>query len=141
MLFVRFKMPIVLQRKIDQSTLPVFAERSHHPPLHVIPCGYREGEFYCLFGLLFIAENHFKQSAIYLHQVSTTNKYLLASHQLKLSLPKRALLFVRFKMLICSQTSVPKRASFAVCISCCFTEEFKNKFHFFFPLIRITNFS
>ena len=56
-------------------------------------------------------------------------------------LPKRALQFARFKMLICSQTSVLKRASFAVCISCCFTEEFKNKSHIFFSLRRITNFS
>ena len=30
-----------------QSTLPVFAERSHHPPL------LKEGKFYYLFGLLF----------------------------------------------------------------------------------------
>ena len=36
------------------ATLPVFAERSHHPPLH------REGKFCCLLGLLFIAENQFK---------------------------------------------------------------------------------
>ena len=40
-----------------QSTLPVIADRSHHPPL------LKEGKFYYLFGLLFIAENMIKQFA------------------------------------------------------------------------------
>ena len=61
--------------KLFWATLPVFAKRSHHPPLH------REGKFRCLFGYFITAENHFKQSAIYSHQVSATNKYLWASHQ------------------------------------------------------------
>ena len=31
-----------------------------HPPLHVMPRGYKEGKFYYLFGLLFIEENKIK---------------------------------------------------------------------------------
>ena len=50
---VRFKMMMFYSGKLFWTTLPVFAKRSHHPPLHVMPCGYKEGKFCCLLGLLF----------------------------------------------------------------------------------------
>ena len=71
-----------------------------HPPLHVMPRGYKEGKFAVCLELYFIAEtdlgNLFKQS--------------LSQLRWQLSLPKRALLFVLFEMLIYSQTILPKRA-------------------------------
>ena len=41
----------------------------------------------------------------------------------QLSLPKRAMLFVRFEMLICNRTSVTKRACLAICHRCLFIAE------------------
>ena len=34
----------------------MFAERSHHPPLHVMPRGYKEGKFCCLLGVVRLNE-------------------------------------------------------------------------------------
>ena len=51
-----------------QSTLPVVAKRSHHPPLHVMPCGYREGRFAVCLSWYFIAENKIKQFAYSISQ-------------------------------------------------------------------------
>ena len=42
-----------------------------HPPLHVMPCGYKEGEFCCLLGLLFIAENKIKAFVYPISQSAT----------------------------------------------------------------------
>ena len=53
------------------TILPVFAKCSHHPPLHVMPRGYKEGKFaVCLIGC-FTAENKIKQSAYSISQSAT----------------------------------------------------------------------
>ena len=68
---LRFIWLAILHRFIDfQSTLPVFAERSYHPPL------LKEGKFYYLFGLLFIAENKIKSFAYSISQSATADSSL-----------------------------------------------------------------
>ena len=59
MLFVEV---MICSGRLFLTTLPVFAKCSHHPPLP------KEGEFYYLFGLLFIAENRIKQFACSISQ-------------------------------------------------------------------------
>ena len=65
-LVLRFIWWAILHRFTDfQSTLPVFAERSHHPPLH------REGRFAVYSSWYFIAENKIKQSVYSISQSAT----------------------------------------------------------------------
>ena len=62
---MRFVEVMICSRKLFFTTLPVFAKRSHHPPL------LREGKFYYLFGLLFIAENKMEAFAYSISQSAT----------------------------------------------------------------------
>ncbi len=62
MLFVEV---VIYSEKSFLTTLPVLAKRSHHPPLH------KEGKFYYLFGLLFIAENKIKAFVYTISQSAT----------------------------------------------------------------------
>ena len=63
---LRFIWLAILHRFIDfQSTLPVVAERSHHPSLH------REGRFAVCLSWYFIAWNRIKQFAYSISQSAT----------------------------------------------------------------------
>ena len=65
-LILRFIWLAILHRFTDfQSTLPVLAKCSHHPPLH------REGRFAVCLSWYFIAENRIKQFAYSISQSAT----------------------------------------------------------------------
>ena len=62
MLFVEV---MICSGRLFLTTLSVFAKRSHHPPL------LKEGRFYFLFGLLFIAENKIEAFTYSISQSAT----------------------------------------------------------------------
>ena len=65
---MRFVEVVIYSEKSFLTTLPVFAERSHHPPLHVMPRGYKDGRFAVCLNWYFIAENRIKQFAYSISQ-------------------------------------------------------------------------
>ena len=65
---MRFVEVVIYSEKSFLTTLPVLVKRSHHPPLHVMPCRYKEGRFAVCLICYFTVENRIKQFAYSISQ-------------------------------------------------------------------------